>query len=70
MLLQNAGFADIEIEVKNELSWPVQKYVEIYLLEKQHLPSWLSPFITPFAYPFLGTDLFNSNKAIVNARKR
>jgi len=68
-LLTNAGFADIEIEIKNELSWPVRKYVEIYLLERLGLPSSLSPIITPFAYPFLGTNLFNSNKAIVKARK-
>lgn len=68
-LLTDAGFGDIEIEIKNELSWPVRKYVEIYLLEKLGLPKFLAPLITPFAYPFLGTNLFNSNKAIVKARK-
>ena len=68
-LLISSGFGDIKIEVRNELSWPVRKYVEIYLLEKQGLPASLAPLITPFVYPFLGTDLFNSNKAIVTARK-
>jgi SAM-dependent methyltransferase len=68
-LLEKAGFAGIEIKVRNELSWPVSSYVKIYLLEKQGLPGSLAPFIAPFAYPFLSTDLFNSNKAIVTARK-
>jgi SAM-dependent methyltransferase len=68
-LLKNAGFTDIEIQVKNELSWPVRKYVEIYLLDRLGLPRSVAPLIAPFAYPFLSTDLFNSNKAIVKARK-
>ena len=68
-LLTDAGFGSIEIEVRNELSWPVRKYVEIYMLDKLSLPRSLSIFITPFAYPFLSTDLFNANKAIVKARK-
>lgn len=68
-LLLNAGFADIMIEIRNELSWPVRKYIEIYLLDKLRLPRSMAPFITPFAYPLLATDLFNSNKAIVHARK-
>lgn len=69
LLLQKAGFQDVEIEVKNELSWPVRKYVETYLLGKLGLPLSMSPLITPFAYPFLRTNLLNSNKAIVKARK-
>ena len=69
LLLKDAGFYDIKIEVKNELSWPVTRYVSIYLLEKQGLPSFVAPFIAPFFYPLLATDLFNANKAIVSARK-
>jgi hypothetical protein len=68
-LLTKAGFSNIEIDVRNELSWPVRSYVKIYLLEKQGLPGYLAPIIAPFAYPFLATDLFNSNKAIVRAQK-
>lgn len=68
-LLKNAGFSDITIELKNELSWPVRRYVEVYLLRKQGLPTWFAGMITPVVYPFLSTDLFNSNKAVVWARK-
>ncbi len=69
ILLKNEGFSDIKIEVKNELSWPVSRYVKIYMLEKQGLPSYIAPIFTPFFYLLLATDLFNANKAIVSARK-
>ncbi len=68
-LLNNAGFGEIEIAIKNELSWPVRKYVQTYLLDRLKLPSSLAPLLAPLAYPFLSTTLFNSNKAIVRARK-
>ena len=68
-LLENAGFTDPDITVRNELSWSVTSYVRIYLLEKQGLPVSLAPFIAPLAYPLLSTNLFNANKAIVTARK-
>ena len=42
-LLENAGFCDINIQVKNELSWPVKRYVSVYLLEKQGLPKIFAP---------------------------
>lgn len=67
-LLKDAGFNDIDIKVKNELSWPITKYIRIYLLEKQGLPGFIAPFFVPFFYPLLATAL-NSNKAIVKARK-
>lgn len=69
LLLKEAGFHDIKIEVKNELSWPVTRYIDIYLLKKQGLPGFLAPLFTPLFYPLLATDMFNANKAIVSARK-
>jgi len=68
-VLENAGFDDIRIEVKNELSWPVTRYVRLYLLEKQGLPGFLAPLFVPLVYPFLATNAFNANKSIVSARK-
>ena len=67
-LLEKAGFDNIKIEVKNELSWPVTRYIRIYLLEKQGLPGFLAPIFAPFFYPLFATNLFNRNKAIVTAR--
>ena len=69
LLLEGAGFYDIKIEVKNELSWSVTRIVRVYLLNRLGLPGFLAPFLTPLFYPLLATDLFNANKAIVSARK-
>ena len=69
LILENAGFGDIDIKIKNELSWPVTKYVRTYLLEKQGFPGFLAPILAPLFFPLLATNIFNSNKAIVSARK-
>jgi len=70
LLLEKTGFTDIKIEVKNELSWPVTRYIRVHLLEKQGFPTFLAPFFLPFFYPILATNLFNANKAIVSASKK
>lgn len=69
IILKNSGFSDINIEVKNELSWPVTRYVRTYLLKKHGLPGFIAPFLAPFFYPLLATNALNANKAIVSARK-
>ena len=69
LALSGVGFAEIQIRKQNELSWPVRRYVQIYLCEKQHLPSALAPILAPLFYPLLATNFFNSNKGIVTARK-
>lgn len=68
-LLQRSGFGDIRIEVTNELSWPVTRYIRNYLLAKQGLPTFLAPLFYPLLYPILATNWFNANKAIVSARR-
>lgn len=70
LILEKAGFSDIDIQIRNELSWPVTRYVKIYLLQKQGLPSFIAPFLAPLFYPLLATNTFNANKAIVCARKK
>ena len=69
LVLRQANFDAIAIRRENELSWPVRRYVKVYLCDKQGLPASLSYLLTPFLYPFLATSLFNPNKAIVSARK-
>jgi 2-polyprenyl-3-methyl-5-hydroxy-6-metoxy-1,4-benzoquinol methylase len=69
LALSRVGFAEIQIRKRNELSWPVHRYVRVYLCEKQHLPSGLAPILAPLFYPLLATDFFNSNKGIVTAQK-
>jgi SAM-dependent methyltransferase len=67
--LGSAGFHDITLKIRNELSWPVSRYVRVYLCQKLHLPEGLAPVLTPLFYPLLATNTFNANKAIVWARK-
>lgn len=69
LALGQAGFADLKIERKNELSWPVKRYVRIYLCEKQGFPPALAHIITPLVAPMIATDVMNPNKGIVTARR-
>jgi SAM-dependent methyltransferase len=68
-VLSSSGFADCHIQTRNELSWPIKRYVRVYLCEKQHLPPRLAPVLAPLIYPLLATNFLNSNKAIATARK-
>jgi 2-polyprenyl-3-methyl-5-hydroxy-6-metoxy-1,4-benzoquinol methylase len=70
LILERAGFDDTRVEVRNELSWPVSRYVRIYVVQKQSLPGFITPLLTPVLYPILATNFFNANKSIVSARKR
>ena len=63
-------FEVISMEFKNELSWPVARYVRNYLTRRLRLPDWSSNLLAPFVYPFIATDFFNPNKAVVYARRR
>jgi SAM-dependent methyltransferase len=69
LILTGANFGAIACRLENELSWPVRRYVKVYLCDKLGLPVALSYVLAPLLYPFLATSLLNSNKAIVSARK-
>ena len=72
ILLNQAGFNQVKIILTNELSWPVKRYVEIYLFEKNILSKklkFLSPLLTLMLYPLLSSNFFNANKSIVIAQK-
>ena len=68
-LIKDTGFRLVGLEVRNELSWPVGRYVRVYLTDKAGLPSVASSLLSPVVYPFLATNLFNANKSIVTAQK-
>ena len=70
MLLRQGGFENICIEQVNELSWPVPRYVRVYLFPKAKARVFLSYLFTPFFYLFLATPLFNANKGIAFAQKQ
>lgn len=69
MLLYECGFDYISSSQKNELSWPVSRYIRVYLFEKLGLPGFMAPLFVPFFYAVLASDFFNSNKAVVWANK-
>jgi SAM-dependent methyltransferase len=69
LLFSATGFEPLFVRTENELSWPVSSYIRIYLCERYGLPSFVAPLLTPFAWPFLATDLLNPNKGIACARK-
>ena len=68
-LIKDTGFRLVDLEVRNELSWPVGRYVRVYLTDKAGLPAAASRLLSPVFYPFLATNLFNANKSIVTAQK-
>jgi 2-polyprenyl-3-methyl-5-hydroxy-6-metoxy-1,4-benzoquinol methylase len=69
ILLERAGFDLESLEIRNELSWPLERYVRVFLTDRFNLPRRSALLFVPFCYPFLATDFFNSNKAIVMAQK-
>jgi hypothetical protein len=69
ILLERAGFELKKFEIRNELSWPAGRYVQVYLVEKLGLPRFFRPILTPAVYPLIATNFFNANKSIVLAQK-
>lgn len=67
-LLNRAGFQVVTLECRNELSWPIDRYIRVYVIEKQGLPRWSLGLLSAMAAPIVKSR-FNANKAIVLARK-
>ncbi len=68
-VLRQAGFAEVEVRVVNELSWPLSRYVHVYLLKRLKLPAALAPVLAPLFWPILASRFFNANKGVAVARK-
>jgi len=66
-LAERNGFAVVSLDCINELSWPVGRYVRIYLVEKAGLPRVLAPVAVALLTPVLRSRL-NLNKAVLVAR--
>ena len=69
IILKNAGFHSIDIKVQNELSWPVDRYIKIYFLERFGLPKIFGKILKPIFKIVIATNFFNANKAVVSATK-
>jgi SAM-dependent methyltransferase len=69
ILLKRGSFELVSLEVRNELSWPLRRYVRVFFIDRMKLPRIVTEMFVPVFYPFLATNFFNSNKSIVMARK-
>ncbi len=66
IVLDRCGFSTVSFKQKNELSWPIRRYVRVFLRP----PPVIAPSLTALTYPLLATNLLNPNKAIVWSRRR
>jgi SAM-dependent methyltransferase len=67
LLMAKNGFEIVALRQTNELSWPVARYVRIYLIEKRGLPKALAPLLVLLLTPFIRSRL-NANKGVLTAR--
>lgn len=67
-LLTTNGFELLFAEQRTELSWPIQRYVQVYLKEKAGMPTWALGPLTPLIGLALNSRL-NCNKAVLAARR-
>ncbi len=63
------GFEVVRLDCINELSWPIEYYVRVYLIEKAGLPKALGAPVAWLLKPLLRSRL-NANKAVLVARLR
>ena len=68
-LMADSGFGEVSLEVANELSWPIEKYVRIYFVERLGLPQAVGAPATQVFGPILKSDYLNANKALAWGRK-
>ncbi len=69
IIFKKVGFSQCSLRRENELSWPVSRYLRIYVCDKAGWPDSAAAWLTPLFYPFVATRVFNANKAVGWARK-
>lgn len=69
LVMARYGFEVVRLDCINELSWPMDYYVRVYLIEKAGLPKGLGAPVTWLLKPLLRSRL-NANKAVLVARLR
>ena len=50
MIFKKTNFNKIEINISNELSWPLHYYIKVYFIDKFRLPSILGYFLVQFLF--------------------
>ncbi len=69
LLMQRHGFEIVRLDCRNELSWPLERYVRVYLAEKKGLPKSLIPIVAFLLSPIARSGM-NANKGVLIARAR
>ncbi|MDO9411037.1 MAG: class I SAM-dependent methyltransferase [Pseudolabrys sp.] len=69
LLMARYGFNVVRLARINELSWPIDYYVRVYLVQLRGMPSFLVRPVTLLLTPLLRSRL-NANKAVLVARRR
>lgn len=69
LLMDRNAFDVIHLSCKNELSWPMARYLQVYLVDKYGFPAFMVPSVALLVAPLLKSTL-NVNKGIVLARSR
>jgi SAM-dependent methyltransferase len=68
-LVERHGFTVVAQTCINELSWPIELYIQVYLVDRKKLPKSLRPAAVAVLAPLLRSRM-NLNKGIVIARRR
>jgi 2-polyprenyl-3-methyl-5-hydroxy-6-metoxy-1,4-benzoquinol methylase len=68
LLAEREGFQVLRVEAINELSWPLDLYVRVYLVEKARMPRVLVPLVTGLAAVVVRSRL-HANKGVLAARR-
>lgn len=66
-MLDELGFRVDESRMINELSWPVTRYVRVYITDPLRISAKAAPLLAFFLAPLLRSPFLNSNKAIIAA---
>ncbi|MBI5705916.1 MAG: class I SAM-dependent methyltransferase [Armatimonadetes bacterium] len=68
-LLAETGFAILECKTINELSWPIERYVRVYLADPTGSSPKVTKLIATILAPVFTSSLLNSNKAVITAER-
>lgn len=68
-LMERHSFDIVRLDCINELSWPLSRYVRVYLVEKHGVPRALASLLGVFLAPLVRSRL-HANKAVLAARLR
>lgn len=67
LLLDQSGFIECDVQTKNELSWPIDRYIDTYITGRYDLPEATTSFLSPVMSMVLKSQILNANKGVAIA---